>query len=235
MNTQPNQVAADIETIAVIDDDKDAAETACWAIEAAGYKPTIITGSYNDVIKLANVVRQKAQGALCDHRLAPYGLANFVGASLVAKLYDFGFPAILHTQYSDIDRDVSIRKWRQKIPILLSRDELNGEAISEGIRVCSAELHGEVSSLRKPYRTLIQILGITNESGQKVVDTIVPSWNPSRAVRFPISLIPNKLHARLTIGMWLFTYVNIGALDTADLYFDQFELAPEPNNDDGLA
>ena len=33
----------------------------------------------------------------------------------------------------------------------------------------------------------------------------------------------------------LFAYVNTGAEKSDDLYFEKFELAPEPDEDDGLA
>ena len=61
------------------------------------------------------------------------------------------------------------------------------------------------------------------------------SWNPYRAVRFPISLIPSDLHGKLAPDVALFAHVNIGAEKSDDLYFREFELAPEPDDDDGLA
>jgi len=70
-----------------------------------------------------------------------------------------------------------------------------------------------------------------------VPENFVPSWNPHRAVRFPASLIPENLRDLLkpNITIRLFAHVNTSAEKSDDLYFEKFELAPEPDEDDGLA
>jgi hypothetical protein len=117
----------------------------------------------------------------------------------------------------------------------LSRDEANAATIKKGIEDCVLELDGTVPITRIPHRTLLNITHITNESNEKVIDVIVPSWNPHKAVRFPASLIPQELHSELVVDRWLFADVNTGAEKSDDLYFERFELTPEPDEDDGLA
>lgn len=221
---------------AIVDDEENLAEATGWEVEEAGFKPwLIVDGSFKQVSDLASYIAQNAQYALCDHRLAHYGLANFSGSRLVAALYDLKIPSLLITQYTEIDADVSIRRYRRKIPVLLSRDEANASNIKKGIEDCVLELDGRVPSTRIPHRTLLNITHITNESNEEVIDVIIPSWNRHKAVRLPTSLIPQKLHNALTVDAWLFAYVNTGAEKSDDLYFEGFELAPELDDEDGLA
>lgn len=98
-----------------------------------------------------------------------------------------------------------------------------------------AELQGHFAETRIPYRVLLRIKAISDEGNEKVVDVIIPGWNPRRAVRLPASLIPRELHKHLQPDEWLFAYINIGAEKSDDLYFRDFEYAPEPDDDDGLA
>src|SRR5438874_2116408 len=129
-----NIVNYEIHKIAIIDDDKREAEIAELEVECAGFEPFVINkGHFNKIEDLTNLILGKAQGVLCDHRLSHSGLANFPGAELVAHLYDLKIPAILITQYADIDNGVSIRSWRDKIPVLLSRDEADASSIAHGI------------------------------------------------------------------------------------------------------
>lgn len=90
--------------IAIVDDDKELAETTAWDVEDAGYKPLLFfEGDFKNVNELASRIISEAQGAVCDHRLMNSGLANFYGAELVATLYDLKIPSLLITQYIDID------------------------------------------------------------------------------------------------------------------------------------
>lgn len=223
--------------IAVVDDDKELAEATAWDIEEAGYEPFLLfEGCFTDVNKLASHIKKNTEGAVCDHRLSNSGLANFYGAELVAALYDRKLPSLLITQYTEMDTSLSIRKWRRKIPVLLSREQANASSIAKGIEISRSELNGNILSSRKPYRTIVRITNIDEESHEPVVDAFVPGWNPHKAVRFPASLVPEQLQYILSKpNVRLFAHVNIGAEKSDDLYFERFELAPEPDENDGLA
>jgi hypothetical protein len=236
MSLPSNTLDYAIRKIAIIDENKNEAEMAESEVEAAGFEPLVIRGHFNEVEDLTSVILGKAQGALCGHRLSHSGLADFPGAKLVAHLYDLKVPAILVTQFADIDNGVSIRNWRDKIPVLLSRDEADASSIAEGLESCLQELQGQIPSTRKPYRTLLRIVNIGTESGERVIDVIIPGWNPYRAVRFPAVLLPKSIRKSHTKeGTHLFAKVNIGAEKASELYFKDFEVAEEPDEDDGLA
>ncbi len=222
--------------IAIIDDDKNLADVTAWEVEEAGYEPFFLKNKqFHNVNDLVLLIRENAQAAVCDHRLMNSGFANFSGAELVANLYDWKFPSLLITQYTEMDTSFSIRKWRHKIPVLLSREEADAASIAKGIEDCTLELSGKIPSTRKPRRTIVRIIHIDEESHERVVDAFVPAWNPHKAVRFPASLMTDNIRVVLKPNIRLFAYVNTGAEKSDDLYFENFELAPEPDEDDGLA
>src|SRR5207245_47892 len=118
-----------VQKIAIVDDESTDAQIHEWEVEAAGFEPVIVNRSFKNMEELAAFIKAEAQGAVCAHRLANYGFARFYGAKLVASLYDLKIPALLVTQYADIDNDVSIRRWREKVPVLLSNDEADADNI----------------------------------------------------------------------------------------------------------
>src|SRR5258706_1418337 len=111
-----------METIAIVDDNAQAAEAVSYAAEDAGFIPWIFPGKGDSVESTVNKIKEKAQAAICDHRLSPLGFASFDGAELAARLIHAKIPAVLISQFVNQDYDVSIRRWRAKVPSLLSRD-----------------------------------------------------------------------------------------------------------------
>jgi len=216
--------------IVVIDDEKDFARTVEWEIEEAGYEPfSIVDVSFQKIDELISRIPEDTYAVLCDHRLSKSGIADFYGSDLVATLYDRKIPALLDTQFYDMDNDVSIRKYRHKIPVLLNKDNVSASTIKEGIKFCLSELNGTFSTNRKSYRNIVRIVDISKESREDVVDVIIPSWNPNKAVRLPSSLIREWiLEFEPAIGTRLIANVNSGARNPEDLYFTNFEVAPIP-------
>jgi CheY-like chemotaxis protein len=225
-----------VRRVAVVDDDPSQAGVMSELVRDAGYEPIIIPHGppYEHASELVGKVVATADAAICDHRLRPRGFALFDGAEVVAGLVDLHVPSLLVTQYIDIDADVSIRRWRHRVPVLLSRDEADPERIVQGLGECMREIHGELLSGRRPWRSLIRVDAISQESGEEVVDAHIPSWNPHEAVRFPLALMPESLRSDLEAGVCLFAKVNIGAERAEDLYFFDFEPAPKPEREDEI-
>ena len=227
------------EKVALVDDDPIAAATLKVLLEDAGYEAVGVEPPLDSIDSAIAQIRRVASAAVCDHRLSPRGLAHFSGAELVAQLYTTEFPAVLISQYFKIDQDVSIRKFRNKIPILLARDEVGPEEIVDAIRVCTNEIGGQRLPQRKGWRTLVRIVAKDTEGGEDVVDAIIPGWHPDEAVRFPAELLGSHKNA-LPVGrtdrleLRFFAKVNIGAEDARDLYLEGFEPAKEPLNDNSF-
>lgn len=233
--------------IAIVDDEQLARETLAETLQLVGFDTFIVEveESLTDVNALAEHIQANAQAVICDHRLSDHGFAQFTGAELMPSLYNKQFPSLLITQYTDRDINDSIRKYRDKIPIVLERDELVdiydidiiGDKIKRGFETCSQEFQHIMSSVRRPHRTFVQIVRISNG----LVDAFVPSWNPYHAVSFPVSLIPDEFSSNIESRLkqkedtWLIACVNTGAEEADDLYFTKFEAAPELDENDGLA
>jgi hypothetical protein len=226
-----------IRKIAIIDDDEQALEVISLQIEdMKGFEPVPIDRSdeyYSDVNKLASYIASKnVYGVICDLRLQTYNFAEFYGSELVSILYDRGIPSILIAQDFSTDFNVSIRKFRDKIPVLIKREHISDSEVVRGIEYCLSEINGAFSSSRKSYNTLVRIESMSNEDGESVVDAIIPSWHYDTVVRFPKSIIPEYLHERLRIGDRLFADVNIGAEAYDQIYLKNFEIAPDPRGID---
>jgi CheY-like chemotaxis protein len=231
-----------IQTIAIVDDDIQARESLAEMIEMLGFKAFMVSDSFYEAEALSKYIQENSQATICDHRLGS-GLASFMGSELMPLLYKSKFPSILITQYTETDANVSIRKYRDTIPVVLERDELVdldivNDRIKKGFETCSQEFKDIMSSARRPHRTLVHIIDITSDSGENVAEVFVPSWNPYRAVRFPVSLIPQELLSTVESRLaqkeeaWLFARVNTGAEKSDELYFTLFELAPELDDND---
>jgi CheY-like chemotaxis protein len=238
-----------IHKIAIIDDEEQSRETLAETLQLIGFEPFIVQDTFTKVSDLAAYIKKNAQAVICDHRLSDRGLAPFTGAELMPLLYRDKVPSLLMTQYTETDINVSIRKYRESIPIVIGRDDLVdlydldriGIKFNKGFETCSQEFQGIMSSIRRPHRTLINIVDITTDSGEDVVEVFIPSWNPYRAVRFPISQIPKEIMTTVRDSLdrkeeaCLFACVNTGADKADDLYFTRFEIAPELDENDGLA
>ena len=221
--------------VALVDDDPTAAATMKVLLEDAGYEPIGVESPLESIHDALAQIKGMAGAAICDHRLSPRGLASFSGAELVAQLYESSFPAVLISQYFKIDQNVSIRKYRSKIPILLARDELGPDQLADAIQACTDEIRGQMSPHRKAWRTLVRVVAKDTEGGEDVLDAIIPGWRPDEAVRFPAELLgsykrelPEGRSDRLQLRF--FARVNIGAEDARDLYLEGFEPANEPQN-----
>lgn len=225
-------------SVAIIDDDPNAAKVTGMTVEDAGLQPWLVErkSAWGKLKKdqalkeVARTILKDAEAAVCDHRLRTLGFASFDGAELVANLIRKGLPAVLISQFIDQDYDVSIRHWRALLPSVIPRDEFRPDTLSLGLDLCRKEINGEVSPQRRRHRVVIRILDIQNEANQDVVDAIIPAWSRQTAVRFPFAIIPARLHARVKPKNLLIAQVNLGANRPEELFFDKFEKPPDPKN-----
>ena len=224
-----------IKCIAIIDDEQTALEASIYDVEEMGKSTYVLKGRYSSPDDVLTEIRGKAEAVLCDHRLGHGAAADFDGASLAAFLYSRKVPAVLMTQFYEIDRDVSIRRWRRNIPSLVSKKVINSDSLIESFTFCCAELAGTIVAKRRAHAALFEILSRTSESGEDVVDIILPAWNSKQAIRIPVSLFADIPSERITVGTWFTAAVNIGAEKDEDLFFETIGIAPPVDNNDGLA
>ena len=227
--------------VAVVDDVEQYAETAAGVAEEAGLVPSIISesdGKFQDTRQLlGRVLDISCAAVICDHRLSHTQFASFTGAEFMSALYHESIPGVLLSTFTAIDGDTSIRLHRARIPSLIGRENLDPDEILKGLRHCEAELAGHVAPERQPRRTLVRIQDVSMGNDTPVVDAILHSWNPDRAVRFPLTAIEDKRIRELLTPSFrgelrLFAEVNVGCRDESELFFQTFELAPVPSIDD---
>ena len=233
-------MSLDQRKVALVDDDPTAAAALSVILEDAGYEAIEVVDPLESIDVAVARIQRVASAAICDHRLSPRGLASFSGAELVAQLYSTAFPAVLISQYFKIDQNVSIRRYRSRIPMLLARDEVGPDQLADAIRVCSDEIGGRRLPSRRGWRTLVRVVAKEVEGGEDVLDAIIPGWRPDEAVRFPAELLgrhrnslPEERSDRLELRY--FASVNIGAEDAGELYLEGFEPAIEPKNGNSLS
>ncbi len=204
--------------------------------EEAGFEPAVITEAdetfqYSE--ELVNRIRSmQCAAVICDHRLSQKPFASFTGAELVSRLYRATVPGLLVSTFTSIDGDSSIRRFRADIPSLIPREQLDPEHIWDGLTKCSNELAGTMTPERHARRTLVRVVDVTSYGGDLFVDAIIHTWSPVQAVRFPIDIVDNaSVRQALEDGMIennrLFAAVNVGCKADIDLFFREFEFAPE--------
>jgi hypothetical protein len=89
---------------------------------------------------------------------------------------------------------------------------------------------GPVSSAAAPklWRSLVRVVGISTVDAERMVEAVVPSWDPGRTVRFRESLLPDEIQFQLVPGVRLLADVSLGETDPEKLIFRDFRLAPQP-------
>lgn len=220
-------------SIGIIDDDASDAQVRKYQVEEAGVKPVVFENGFSGLADLVKSVQAaKVEGIICDHRLKIRNYAPFNGAEAVARLFDANIPAVLVSKYAQIDVEADIRPYREKIPVLLSKDDLDPDSLIAGLLKCRSELTGAVPLSRRPRRTLVRIDEVDQERG--IVDAFIPAWNPNQAVRFPLSVIPVQYRQGLKPDDRFFAQVNTDAGNSEELFFRAFEPAPEVNPEDDI-
>lgn len=223
-----------VHKVAIIDDDEDWREQLCWLVEEGGYEPVTLAGPYgNDIDRLVDEAAQSADFVLCDYNLAARGLAQFKGAVVVERLFQRQKPTALITSFRAEATELIYK--RQLIPKVIDRDEFSPENISTLFTACQMEFQNNPPAERRRHKAMIHVEEIIEKGANTAeVIAILPAWNLMRAVSFPLDLIDEPVRSAVEKGSWLIANVNIGAHEEEDLFYFGFQMAPEPDVEDGL-
>jgi hypothetical protein len=239
MQTLSKLLTYEIATVAFVDCIDSATEITLpyWDAELSGFRVLHIPRELSTLDEIVSYIEAHADAAVCAHRL---DYPNLCGAELAAALYDRGIPALLVTQYLDIDQHSSIRFWRSRLPRVMHLRHVDAETLAAGLKFCVAELQGRIAEERMPYRVMVGVehvegvVGPQGEVDQQFVDVSVDYWDHYQRVRLPMTLIPAELRHAVRPQAWFFAQVNIYAERSADLYFRDFALAPPPLFEENL-
>jgi hypothetical protein len=215
--------------VAVVDDVQEDAVMTASLVSEAGFDPVVITPPPSSIDSLLSEIRKSARAVVCDHRLSDRGRVRYYGAEVVARSNEQHFPAVLITTYADVDY-ASIRLWRAGIPCMLKRGrEAGPDEIIEALNRTEKEVHGLFSAERKPYRTVVRVEKIRASASYGIAEIVVSAWNPAEVIEIPVELIRRDLKEPkiLSVGSRYMADVNIFAPTPDELYFRNFEPAPE--------
>jgi hypothetical protein len=221
-----------IRTVAIVNNDDYDFGLNFVTLELAGFEVVYIRHQGRSLEEIATLIKNKAQAAVCGHRFGthPYGSSPFYGAELAARLYDMKIPTLLVTQYIDIDMHI-IRKWKDKLPVVLHPREFDFENVEEHFATCTAELRGDTPESRVLYHVRLHVRGTEHAGNEVVVDATCVDWDHYQIIRFPLSLIPAELHDKIVEDTWLSAHGNIRARSVGDLYFNTFALSRDPEEE----
>jgi len=223
-----------IKSVAVVDDDDDAALTIIHALEDAGFLP-FRQPAGGTVHELAMIIKANSEAAICDHRLRYGGFADISGAELAATLIELRHPTILATQYLDQYADIAIRSFRSNLPVVMRREVADEpDELRSAFARCKVELRRGKIKERKLMRTLLSVQDVTDVGNVKVVDAIVHGWSPRDTVRFPLDLVAEPDRADVNHGAFLTALTNFSTELKVDLYFEDVRLAPPADTEDEL-
>lgn len=217
--------------VAIVDDMVYERETLEGELEEAGHGVIPREAPLPSLDDLsAWLVESKADAFVCDQRLSVSNYAPFPGAEAVCRAFrSHQLPSLLVSSYIH-DEVTSIRRWRADVPVLIGKNQLDPDLLNEGFALGKAELEGDIPIARIPRRTGIHIESVDAQNlGQ--VDVIVPGWDERSTVELPLNMIEEdglREDVRKRQIDWLIAKVNIDAEDANDLFFTDFERAPDP-------
>lgn len=214
-----------IERVMIIDDQPEVRESIAEKVEDANLKPVIQTESMSCLDNCIKIIQEEANAAIFDYHLSQRNYAPFNGIQAVKELYKLAIPVLLATSYFNADMS-EIQLNRQHIPVIIKPNEISSDVIIQSFKLCQNEFSGIFSPERKPWRSLIRVEEVIDET----IYVVISSWSASEKIRLPISLFPSEIQNERILGMRFFAYVNIGAEDYKDLYFkdSHFEIAEKP-------
>ena len=212
-----------IKKIAIIDDNSDARDSMGECIEDADMEPVFEPPGRDTIEQYVQRIMNSSDAAIFDHHLRPGNYADFDGAEAVAYAYSLNFPALLVTIYAGTDIK-EIRPLRRKIPVLIPGLDPEIDIIKKGIKQCLDEFSDQYLPERKPHRTMVRITEVYDES----LNVIIPAWDHRISISIPKKLIPDELSKYIDAGARFIAHVNIGATGSDQIYFENFQIAKNP-------
>lgn len=217
--------------VAIVDDIADERKTLEGELEEAGHLALPREAPMPSLDALSTWLREaKAEAFICDQRLSVSNYAPFRGAEAVCLAFrSLQLPSLLVSSYI-YDEMTAIRRWRADVPIVIGKEHLDPGLLNRGFELGIAELEGNVPINRIPRRTGIYIESV-GVFGFDWLEVIVPGWNEDSILELPLSMIEDSalreaIRNRQT--NWLIAKVNIDAEQAADIFFKDFERAPDP-------
>jgi len=219
-----------IASVQLIDDDPKVRASYRFHVEDLEADPNEITGQINDVSSLLKRFDASSSAVICDFNLKVKSYSAINGDEIVAGLYASFVPVVLCTRYGT-HLPEAIRQRRRKIPVILTPEEVDADALRKGFEICAGEYDSIFSEVRKPWRTLVRIEGGAMLSeGLLQVNAIIPEWDSSKLISFDWQVSDDEAIQAVKFGIEngdivrVYATVNVGADSLDDLYIDEWSL-----------
>jgi hypothetical protein len=210
-----------IKKVGVIDDYEDGRDTLAYMVEDASLEPVFQNDSVTDLESYLESINEKFDAVVTDHHLRKVkSYFPIDGAEFAAHCYHRRIPSLLVTRYEQPEI-LEIRKFREKLPVVLTPDEYNVDSLIEGLEKCMNEFAGNISVGRKAWRTLVRIDDIKDN---KNVYLVIPGWNSQQAIALNMNNLPDHLQKVVKPDMRLFAKVNIGNENANELFIKDWEI-----------
>jgi hypothetical protein len=211
-----------ISTVGVVDDEPGAREGYELTLEDANVEPIGEVGPLGDLRDFVRDVRGRLDAVLCDHHLRIRNYSTFDGAQLAAALYEVNIPAVLCTRWEDAQLDL-IRPYRDRVPALIQFEDFNPDSFIGALTLTIRELRGEFSQQRRPWRTQVHIADVGTDEQKEFFYVDLPSWTSDKVIRLRKADLGSELADHLQIDARWHAQVNVGAEDSWELYFRDWE------------
>lgn len=208
-----------INDVCIIDDDIDSRNAMQLTIEDSSLNPVPQDNKVLNFDNYLSSINGAYDAIVTDHHLRKKNYFPINGAEIVYKCFELQMPSILVTRYEQAVVD-EIRMYRSRIPIVLSPEDFNPDSLLSSLETCINEFDGIFIPERKLWRTMVRIDDIDDSH----IYLLIPAWNANQMISISRNIIPSNVEKDLQADMRLFVMVNIGATNSRDLYFQNWEL-----------
>ncbi|MCY4673444.1 MAG: hypothetical protein OXD43_06750 [Bacteroidetes bacterium] len=207
-----------IKRAVIVDDDSNARDSHEFLIRDMNLTPYKVNEVRNGNLQSFFDKIQPSDAILCDFHLKKRDYAQRNGDWVMWRCFQEGIPGALCTSIHEapIRRD-----YLRYIPGLLRKVDPSPDELRLAWTKCIEELAGEPQPSRRPWRTLVRVGDVDKK--RKCFYAVVPAWNARVKVRIDLDNLPENIRKLVKPDHRFHALVNTGAMDSADLYFDEWE------------
>jgi hypothetical protein len=207
-----------IDRVFVIDDDKYGRESSGFAVEESPFEPVIQESGITNLNSFLENNIHITDAVVSDHHLKKRNYFPENGAKVVYECYERQIPAVLVTRFGESEIN-EIRKFREKIPVVLTPGEFNPDSLINSLETCINEFLGNRKPERVAWRTLIRIEDVVDNN----IFIFIPGWNYEVSISLNKQDLPRDIRNIIKADMRVHAKVNVGAERSEDLFFKDWE------------
>ncbi len=203
-----------VQRLHIIDDDEGARSSYVETFYNSRFE-TVSQGGVEDVEQFLALSIGPTDAIISDHQLTKRSYFPINGAEVVSKCYERRIPSVLVTKY-DKTQMSEIRRFRQKIPVIINPSDFDEDVVYNGLEVCIKEFSGQIRPDRKLWRALARV----DSTDESHIYIVIPNWDPTEVISIPREELPVEIQSLIEIDKRLHVHANLDCETINDLYFD---------------